>query len=712
MAKREQIDILFKMHADLQDMKRLQAQTDRNKKQLGDLGRMLKSGLGIAVGITSFAALTNVLKRNTLAMIENGAAIFDNAKLYGVSAEFLQTWRYAAEQNGIAINQSDVALQRFTRRLGEAAQGKGELLPIIKQYGIQLKDSAGNTRSNVDVLREFADLLKDTKDPAERLRIAFKLFDSEGAKLANVLAEGRDGLDAFNKELDESNKLVSDQNVAALKRASDAMTAWGTKAKAVFSNVVADAWKTVEAITMMAEITRQTREQEKALREAAIEDLTGMTMDEIAALGPQGQRRLAKEIEEEDILAKMSEIRTERVVKQLAIQKERLAQVQREREEAEALAAEEEKQLILAEQERELRAEIAEFEERLRYERLTLEEQLAEMLERRAALEEIILGTALGQEERNKKLAEYRDVLKEITAIELKLDDQRDRASQKDSGVGAGDRAGRDPLQNFADRMQDAQNPQLIVLNSMEAMYESINAQVQDLIAGTITWEQALRNVGGAVLSAVISTFAQMAAAAIAGYVATQIGIKGIQATAMAETMAMGGMAAASWIPAAIAASIATLGAAAGVGAASFAMAMLSGAAAATLSAGIAGVGMAAFGASGSAIPGRRRGGPVSKGKTYLTGEGGMELFTPSVDGFISPHEKTMEILDGIQVASKAKAPTYKLEAPGPRPAASARRREKRETTVLNIDGPNAMAEAIERQRGDLIQIKRRLGMA
>lgn len=710
MAKREQIDILFRMHADLQQMKQLQQQTERNKKQLGEVGKLLKSGLGMAVGIASFGALTAVIKRNTLAAIENGAAIYDNAKLYGVSAEFLQTWRYAAEQNGIQIQQSDVALQRFTRRLGEAAQGKGELLPIIKQYGIELKDAAGNTRSNVDVLGDFSELLKNTKDPAERLRIAFKLFDSEGAKLASVLADGKDGLAGINDEMDETNKLISDDNVAALKRASDAMKAFGKEVKASFANVTAEVWTTVEAIMFL----EKQAEDDRKLRNVAIGEMAGEDFSKIP--GNERFRTLAAEkaadrlnLKNQDIEAKMEEIRIRRIQETIKARREELAVVREQEAAAKAAAEEEANQAALATQRAELETAIAEHQEQLRYERLSVEDKLAFQLERRAELEEAIADTVLSEEERNEKLKDYEQTLKRILDLELKIEGAKEGGTGGGTdGIGPGG-GGSDPLQNFADRMEAAQNPQLIILNSMEAMYESINQQVQDLIAGTITWEQALRNVGGAVLSAVISTFAQMAAAAIASYVATQIGIQGMQATAMSATMAQGTAAAAAWIPAAIAASIATLGSAAGVGAASFALAMLSGAAAATLSAGLAGVGMAAMGAG----PGYAQGGLVrgpgsgtSDSIPARLSNGEFVMRSAAVDAY-GP-----DFMERINSLAAPRTQPVKLEPSPVSRASLPASREPRQTTVLNIDSPNALADAVERQRGDLIKIKRRLGMA
>jgi hypothetical protein len=632
-----------------------------------------------------------------------------------VTTEFLQIWRYANEQNNISLQASDMALQRFTRRLGEAKDGKGELLPLIQKYNIALTDSAGKTRSNLDVLGDFQEILKNTEDPAVRLAIAMKMFDSEGAAVAKTLVNAENGLEDFAAEMRETNKLISEDNVAALKRASDAMTSFGTELKATFANATAEVWSTVEAIMFLA----SEREKDAALRERAVANLAGLDFDSLPTSERARQLQLGRARREQGLTnaqidAEVERLKVEAILEQIKARKEELAVVREQEAAAAAAAKAEADKAALAKQRVALETTIAEHEEQLRYERLSTEDKLAFQLERRAALEEEIKNTVLSEDDHVKKLQEQEQVLKRIVDLRLKIEaaNTGDATGPEGPTPGSG-RSTADPLQNFADRMQDAQNPQLIILNSMEAMYESINAQVQDLIAGTITWEQALRNVGGAVLSAVISTFAQMAAAAIASYVATQIGIQGMQATAMSATMAQGTAAAAAWIPAAIAASIATLGSAAGVGAASFALAMLSGAAAATLGAGLAGVGMAAMGA-GSSIPGRATGGPVQRGQLYKVGEQGEELFAPGMTGTIIPNDQTQAIMDGLN--SRFQAPrtqATRLETRQRESGLQARSREKpRETTVLNIDGPNALADAIERQRGDLIQIKRRLGMA
>ena len=115
----------------------------------------------------------------------------------GFTVEEVQALRFASEQLDLDIRQLDIGLQRFSRRVGEVAQGQGELLKISELYNISIRDTDGNMRSNIELLRQFANVVKDAESEQEQLRIAFKLFDTEGAVLVRLLREGGEGIDKF-----------------------------------------------------------------------------------------------------------------------------------------------------------------------------------------------------------------------------------------------------------------------------------------------------------------------------------------------------------------------------------------------------------------------------------------------------------------------------------------------------------------------------------
>jgi hypothetical protein len=65
-----------------------------------------------------------------------------------------------------------MALQRFTRRAVEAAQGTGEAKDALAQMGTALRDQSGNLRRSEDLLGDVADAFARIEDPAERVRLA------------------------------------------------------------------------------------------------------------------------------------------------------------------------------------------------------------------------------------------------------------------------------------------------------------------------------------------------------------------------------------------------------------------------------------------------------------------------------------------------------------------------------------------------------------
>ncbi len=232
----------------------------------------LLTGVGLAGGIAGMGGRTD-------AALQNADALEDTAEKLGLSVERLQELRFAAQETGVPIGTLDTALQRFTRRLGEAAQGKGELTDVLEQYNIQLTDSRGRTRETVDVLGDLAEAVRGAESQQEALRVAFKAFDSEGAALVTLLRQGREGIDRFgkqahdlgivldrdtvsslaetNKELERLNKQI-EANRARIAANITPIRLWGT---AFVANVTD---KIREAIEALPELERRFRDYVQA----------------------------------------------------------------------------------------------------------------------------------------------------------------------------------------------------------------------------------------------------------------------------------------------------------------------------------------------------------------------------------------------------------------------------------------------------------------
>ena len=191
-------------------------------KLIGGLGK----GLSKVGGAAKTAGIAFIAAAGGLAtIIQVSANSIDRlgkvAKVTGFAAETLQKFQFAAEQSGVTSDNAALALRRFSRRLGEAQKGTGELLPALKKLGIETRDNEGRLKSAEEVLFEFADGLANTKDSTARLALAFKAFDSEGAELVEVLKNGSDGLNEFFTEAERLGIILNTSAIAGVEKYND-----------------------------------------------------------------------------------------------------------------------------------------------------------------------------------------------------------------------------------------------------------------------------------------------------------------------------------------------------------------------------------------------------------------------------------------------------------------------------------------------------------
>ena len=110
---------------------------------------------------------------------------------------------------------------QVARRAAEAAQGTGEAKDALAQMGITLRDQSGNLRRSEDLLADVADAFARIEDPAERVRLAFKLFDSEGVALVNLLRGGSGALEEMRERAQALGIVLDEHLVRDAERARE-----------------------------------------------------------------------------------------------------------------------------------------------------------------------------------------------------------------------------------------------------------------------------------------------------------------------------------------------------------------------------------------------------------------------------------------------------------------------------------------------------------
>ncbi len=207
---------------------------DKTKKGFGSATKGLKAVAGSVfnlrnalIGVAGAAGF-GLLVRSSLNATDSLAK---TAAKIGTTTEALGALRYAADLTGVSTQTMDMALQRFTRRTAEAAAGTGEAKGAIKELGINAQEL---NRMPLDKrMIVLADAFEGVKNESDRLRLAFKLFDSEGAALVNTLSQGSDGL---KEMLGEAKLLGLTMSSTAAKGVEDTVDSL-TKLKSLFKGV-------------------------------------------------------------------------------------------------------------------------------------------------------------------------------------------------------------------------------------------------------------------------------------------------------------------------------------------------------------------------------------------------------------------------------------------------------------------------------------------
>ena len=205
--------------------------------------KTLAKSISILSGITaglSFAGMAAGIKS---AMEEMDGLAKTSDKL-GIVPEKLAGIRHAAEQTGVAVNTADMAMQRMLRRISEASVGKGEARGALAELGLDAK--LLNEQSPDVVLGKVAKEINKIENQSDKLRIAMKLFDSEGVAFVNTLKLGEQGLADMIAEAKDLGIAPTREELRRIEAANDAMDRAAKSIKGAFMSAATELAPAIE----------------------------------------------------------------------------------------------------------------------------------------------------------------------------------------------------------------------------------------------------------------------------------------------------------------------------------------------------------------------------------------------------------------------------------------------------------------------------------
>ncbi|MEM7575898.1 MAG: hypothetical protein AAF328_00360 [Planctomycetota bacterium] len=213
--------------------------------------------------------------RATVASLDD---IAKRGQRLGIAADELAALSVAGELAGIEFNTLATAAQRATRRISEFVRtGRGSAAGVLRELNLQLTDARGNIRSFADLLPDLAEAFGKVESPADRLRIAFGLFDSEGAALVQLLNQGGDALARTLREAEAlAPALTNAETFRVAERLSDALTKASFAARGLAAGLIEVAGpRVVSALERVAPMIARVGETLAGVLSAAIQAFDG-----------------------------------------------------------------------------------------------------------------------------------------------------------------------------------------------------------------------------------------------------------------------------------------------------------------------------------------------------------------------------------------------------------------------------------------------------
>ena len=227
----------------------------------------------VAVGAAAAAAVAGSF-RMTQGMAETEDAAGKMSTRLGLSVEALTRMQHVSELTGVAVTNMNTALQRQTRRVAEAAQGTGEAAAAIAELGLDAQVLA-KLAPDQQFLK-IAQAMEQVDAQGDRVRLAMRLWDTEGVALVQTIDAGSEAIAAMMAEADLLGVTITGETAAAAAEFNNELLRLGNVTEGIvrlFTN---------ELKPIFTVIFREARLAMMGNRDAA-EDFAGTIQEKVVA---------------------------------------------------------------------------------------------------------------------------------------------------------------------------------------------------------------------------------------------------------------------------------------------------------------------------------------------------------------------------------------------------------------------------------------------
>jgi hypothetical protein len=287
-------DVAVRVGADVGPLKIGLQDAGRNVDRFGrrgrNMGQALRRGAGIAA--TAITALAGSIAAAASRSIASMDSIGKKADQIGLAVEAFQELRFAAESAGVSNTAFTSSMERFSKRLGEAAQGTGAAVRALDE--MNLSATALAELGVEGAFEVIADQIAAIEDPTQRAAQAAALFGREGVAMVNMLRQGSDAIRTTREEARAMGAVIGEDVVRDAEALEDELGRLKAVISAQFSEALIEAGPLlIEFAEGIANIARAVNNAVSQISDfvSGIVELFRTSEEELAAFEERASRR-------------------------------------------------------------------------------------------------------------------------------------------------------------------------------------------------------------------------------------------------------------------------------------------------------------------------------------------------------------------------------------------------------------------------------------
>ena len=210
---------------EVDDLKEKQEKAAEEAENFGEVGANSAIAVGDALAAAGIATLLKEIYELYGDCVVGAASFGDEigtvSVQYGIAAQDLQAYYYAAELVDVSVETLTSTMARNVRAMSYAQDGTARYVEAYEQLGVSVTNADGSLRDSEDVYWDVIDALGNMENSSERDAVAMELLGRSAQQINTLIAAGSDVMDEYAEMAEKAGYVMDEQMLASVMALDD-----------------------------------------------------------------------------------------------------------------------------------------------------------------------------------------------------------------------------------------------------------------------------------------------------------------------------------------------------------------------------------------------------------------------------------------------------------------------------------------------------------